>query len=186
MKLNFGRARAAYFTLTGLGKIRIGAGSSVGRHVILSGRGGNITIGQNTKILQGAILDARGGHITIGDNCSVNPYTILYGKGGLTIGNWVRIAAHCVIVPANHNISDLTRPISRQGSTAVGITIADDVWIGANVTVLDGAVISSGCVIAAGAVVRGDTVANGVYAGVPAKLIKIRGTREETVIASDA
>lgn len=115
------------------------------------------------------------GEISIGDNCSINPYSILYGHGGLKIGNWVRIAAHTVIIPSNHNFSDIDRPIGSQGGTQRGVIIEDDVWIGANVTILDGSHISTGCVIAAGAVVRGTTVPFGVYGGVPAKLLKMRG-----------
>jgi acetyltransferase-like isoleucine patch superfamily enzyme len=121
------------------------------------------------------MLLAEGGYIIIGNNCSVNPYTILYGHGGLTIGNWVRIAAHTTMIPANHIFADRSQPISKQGLTRQGIVIEDDVWVGANATVLDGAHISAGCVIAAGAVVKGRTEPFGVYAGVPARLIGMRG-----------
>lgn len=116
-----------------------------------------------------------GGNITIGNDFSLNPYSVLYGQGNLTIGNDVRIAAGCVIIPSNHIFADPRKPIRLQKISKLGIRIEDDVWIGANVTVLDGAHISRGCVIAAGAVVRGKTIPNGIYAGVPAKLIKIRG-----------
>lgn len=120
------------------------------------------------------------GDISIGNNCTINPYAVLYGHGGLKIGNWVRIAAHVVIIPSNHNFADADKPIGRQGIVQRGVTIEDDVWIGANVTVLDGAHISTGCVIAAGAVVRGKTVPFGVYGGVPAKLLKMRGETTPT------
>lgn len=120
-----------------------------------------------------------GGEITIGNDFSLNPYSVLYGQGGLKIGNDVRIAAGCVIIPSNHIFSDVSKPIRLQKLSKLGITIEDDVWLGANVTVLDGAHISTGCVIAAGAVVRGKTEPYGIYGGVPAKLIKIRGAHTE-------
>ncbi|MBR1536811.1 MAG: hypothetical protein IJ630_07725 [Treponema sp.] len=47
-------------------------------------------------------------------------------------------------------------------------------WIGANVTILDGVTVASGCVLAAGSVVTKSTEPNGVYAGVPARRIKER------------
>jgi len=114
------------------------------------------------------------GDIQIGENCSVNPFTILYGLGGLKIGNNVRIAAHSVIVPANHNFSNVEIPIYKQGSTCLGVEIQDDVWIGSNCTILDGVVIGKGSVIAAGSVVTKSVEPYSIVAGVPAKLIRKR------------
>jgi acetyltransferase-like isoleucine patch superfamily enzyme len=84
------------------------------------------------------------------------------------------IGPHTVILTSSHYIQDLDRPMVRQGNTRIGVTVEDDVWIGANVTILDGAYISRGCVIAAGAVVRGKTEPMAIYAGVPARRIKSR------------
>lgn len=55
-----------------------------------------------------------------------------------------------------------------------GIKIDDDVWIGANTTVLDGAVIGKGVVIGANSLVKGNLKPYCVYAGNPLKQI---GTR---------
>ena len=115
-----------------------------------------------------------GGNITIGDFCSINPYTILYGHGNLSIGNNVLIAAHCVIIPANHIFSDLDSPINSQGLTTKGIIIEDDVWIGAGCRILDGVTVGKGSIIAAGAVVNKDVEPYTIVGGVPAKIIKKR------------
>ena len=120
------------------------------------------------------MLASHGGHISFGSNCSVNNFAVIYGHGGLTIGNDVRIAAHAVIIPANHNWSDASVPIRKQGLTKLGVTIGNDVWIGAHAVVLDGVTIGDGCVIAAGAVLSRSTEPYGVYAGVPARRIKER------------
>ena len=48
-----------------------------------------------------------------------------------------------------------------------GIVIEDDVWIGANCVLLDGAVLRRGCVIGAGSLVRGEVPAYAVHAGHP-------------------
>ncbi len=137
--------------------------------------GGTIRIGAGTTLDRGVVLRAYGGNIVIGDNCSINPYAVLYGHGGLSIGDGVRIAAHVVVIPANHNIDDRTVFIYLQGETAVGIRIEDDVWIGAGARILDGVTLSRGTVVAAGAVVSRSTEAFGVYAGVPARKIRTRG-----------
>ncbi|WP_274617023.1 DapH/DapD/GlmU-related protein [Vibrio furnissii] len=56
---------------------------------------------------------------------------------------------------------------------AAPITIGDNVWIGANATVLPGVFIGNGAVIAAGAVVTKNVAANTVVGGVPAKTLKM-------------
>ena len=53
-------------------------------------------------------------------------------------------------------------------------TIGNDVFIGANVTVLDGVKIGDGAVIGAGAVVTKDIPPYGIAVGVPARVVKYR------------
>ena len=55
------------------------------------------------------------------------------------------------------------------------IIIEDDVWIGANVTIVAGVHIGTGCVIGAGSVVTKDIPALSVAVGNYAKVIKKRG-----------
>jgi acetyltransferase-like isoleucine patch superfamily enzyme len=136
---------------------------------------GKITIGEGTIIQPYAYLWSEGGNISIGRFCSINPFCILYGQGGLTIGNYVRIATHTVIIPGNHNFDRVDIPIAKQGNTMLGVIIRDDVWIGAGVYILDGVEIAEGCVLGAGSVVTKSTVPYGIYVGVPAKRIKDRG-----------
>ena len=61
------------------------------------------------------------------------------------------------------------------------VIIEDDVWTGANVTILKGVTIGRGSVIAAGAVVTKSFPHYSIIGGVPAKLIKMRFTPEEIV-----
>lgn len=60
------------------------------------------------------------------------------------------------------------------------IRIGNDVFIGANVTVLDGVRIADGAIIGAGAVVVDDIPPYAVAVGVPAKVVKYR-FGEETI-----
>lgn len=162
------------------GRIEVGPKCNISRYCQLTPATGRIKIGAESDIRRGAIIQTYGGSIEIGSRFSLNPYSIIQGAGPISIGNFVRIAAHTIIVASNHNFDDLSRPIKKQGNSYIGITIGDNVWIGANVVVLDGAVIANGTVIAAGSVVRGRTVENGVYAGVPAKLKRLRGQKQDT------
>lgn len=136
--------------------------------------GGEIVIGDYTEILDYAVLWTYKGSIVVGNNCSINPFSVIYGHGGVTIGNDVLIAAHAVIIPSNHNITSLDKPIRLQGNTSTGIIIEDDVWIGAGAKILDGVVLGKGAVVAAGAVVTKSVEPYSVVGGVPAKKIKSR------------
>jgi acetyltransferase-like isoleucine patch superfamily enzyme len=155
--------------------LTVGRGTRISRGARIANRPrGRIVLGRGCEIHAGAILASYGGTIQLGERCSVNPYTILYGHGGLRIGNDVRIAAGCVVIPENHRIDDPTRTIAEQGRVQQGIVIEDDVWIGAHVTVLDGVTIGRGAVIAAGAVVTKDVPPLSVAAGVPARVVRSR------------
>ena len=85
----------------------------------------------------------------------MNESSLIYVPGGLAIGG-VRIAAHVVVIPSNHG---MTRdvPIRQQLLTKWGITMEDDVWIGAGVRILDGVTTGRGSMVGAGDVVIGDT-----------------------------
>ena len=61
---------------------------------------------------------------------------------------------------------------SAPGRRCAPITIGAGAWLGAGVTVLGGVTVGAGSVIAAGALVSGDTQPDGVYGGVPARLIR--------------
>ncbi|MBP1887698.1 acyltransferase [Sinorhizobium mexicanum] len=175
--MTLGEIRALLLQLRYWGRLKIGSKFRIDGGIINPNRG-KIRIGRKAEIKRGAIIDANDGFVTIGDHFSLNPYSILYGSGGLTIGNWVRIAAHVVVIPANHGFSDPDTPIKKQPETRLGIVIEDDVWIGAGAVVLDGAHISRGCVIGAGSVVRGRTDPLGIYVGAPARKVGVRGEKK--------
>jgi acetyltransferase-like isoleucine patch superfamily enzyme len=133
-----------------------------------------IKIGSASTILPLAQIHSWGGYVEIGKMCSINANTILYGTGGIRVGNMVRIAAHTVIVASSHRFDSIDIPIKEQGITAKGITIEDDVWIGAGCCILDGVTIGQGAIIAAGAVVNKDVAPYSIVGGVPAKVIRNR------------
>jgi acetyltransferase-like isoleucine patch superfamily enzyme len=142
------------------------------RSVIRTCGGGSIAIGKNCEIHPFAMILTYGGNIAIGDNCSANPFAIIYGHGGVKIGNGVRIAAHSVIIPANHNTSGEGTPLYRSGISTKGIAIGDDVWIGCGARILDGVRIDSNAVVGAGSVVTRSVPAHATVAGVPARIIR--------------
>lgn len=59
------------------------------------------------------------------------------------------------------------------------VVFEGDNWIGMNSTILKGVTIGRGCVVAAGAVVNKSTPPYSVVGGVPAKVLKMRFTKEQ-------
>jgi acetyltransferase-like isoleucine patch superfamily enzyme len=114
--------------------------------------------------------------ISMGKNSSVNQGTIIDGYGKVNIGDNVRIGPYVVINSCDHKFEDLNIPIAEQGYVVGEVNIEDDVWIGSHVVVNKDVKIGKGCVIGSGAVVVSNLEPYGVYAGVPAKLIRKRNT----------
>lgn len=154
--------------------IRIGRCKLAKSATIALVNGGEILVGNNFSIGDNAKILTFSGKIVIGHHVSVQHGCILYGHNGLGIGSFVSIAAYTVIIPANHNFRDLSRPIQHQGTSGKGILIGDDVWIGAGCKILDNVMIGKGCVVGAGSVVTKSIPDYSIVAGVPAKVIKMR------------
>lgn len=94
---------------------------------------------------------------------------------GLLIGNHVMIGPNVTIIGGDHEFNKTDEPMwNYKKGIDKKIIIEDDVWIGANVTLLKNAYISQGCVIGACSVVTNKTEPNGVYVGNPARLIRYR------------
>ena len=80
-----------------------------------------------------------------------------------------------VVLPgANHNFSRVDELMKNAGVTIKGTIIESNVWIGGNVSIMDGVRIETGSIVAAGSVVTKDVPAFSIVAGVPAKVIKYR------------
>ncbi len=143
-----------------------------------SQRGTRIVIGAHTQIYDYVVIRAVGGDgdIVIGEHCYINPHCTLYSGSGIRMGDFVLIAPGCSIVPANHAIDRTDVVMRKQGfmPSKGGVVIEDDVWIGANTVILDGAYIESGAVIGAGSVVAGRIGGNAVWGGNPCRLLRPR------------
>jgi acetyltransferase-like isoleucine patch superfamily enzyme len=133
-----------------------------------------IIIGDNTLISSFVMLRTYGGTIEIGHSSFINSFSVLYGHGDLKIGNGCLIGPQVTIVPVNYGFKDRNLPFRKQTPSVKGIAIADDVWIGAGATILDGCTIGTGAVIGAGAVVTKSVEPYAIVAGIPARTMGIR------------
>lgn len=109
-----------------------------------------------------------GKNITIGKRVFINSGCKFQDQGGITIGDDVLVGHNCVIATLNHVMD----PDRRADMVPAPVRIRDKVWIGANVTILQGVTVGEGAVIAAGAVVTKDVPPRTLAGGIPAKIIK--------------
>lgn len=140
--------------------------------VLKTNGGGCIKVGKNCELHHSSMLLTYGGEIVMGDNSSVNPFTIIYGHGNSIIGNGVRIAAHCTIIPANHILGNNEIPLYKKGVTTKGISIGDFAWIGTGCRILDGVSVGKHAVVGAGSVVNKSIPDFTIGVGVPVRLLK--------------
>jgi len=141
------------------------------------GTAGTVTVARDCRIRERVVVSPSGGHIEIGENSLLNISVTLLGHGSITLGSDVLVGPQTTIVAANHTYEDPDTRIVQQEITREGIEIRDDVWIGANCTVLDGVTIGEGAVVAAGSVVTDSVPPYTVVAGAPAEVVSERAPK---------
>lgn len=132
--------------------------------------GDNFRIGIYSRIQQP-------GALYLGKNVSFNDFAWIAANnknGQIYIGDNSIVGPRCTIHSGNHIYDNTELPISKQGYRFAQIHIGSDVWLGANVTVLQGVSIGNGSVVAANSVVTKDVEPFTIVAGIPAKKIKDR------------
>lgn len=116
--------------------------------------------------------------VKIGRNCSLNQGVNIDGYGGVVLGDAVRVAAYASINSSDHDFSDLSQPIHKQGMITSPVIIEDDVWIGNHVVINRGVRIGQGSVIGSASVVTRDIPAFSVAVGVPCRVIRSRHSNQ--------
>jgi maltose O-acetyltransferase len=112
-----------------------------------------------------------GARSLIGQNARLN--------GDITLGNDVMLGQDVVMMAVSHRYDRLDVPIIAQGAAEERpIVVGDGAWIGTRAIILPGVEIGHDSIVAAGAVVSRSCPPYSIVAGVPAKVIKDRRTRE--------
>ncbi|MDR4034298.1 DapH/DapD/GlmU-related protein [Dysosmobacter sp.] len=109
-----------------------------------------------------------GKNITLGKHVFINSGCRFQDQGGITIGDGALIGHNAVLATLDYGMD----PSERHDLFPAPIHIGENVWLGANVTVLGGVTIGDNAVIAAGAVVTKNIPPNTVAAGVPARVVR--------------
>jgi acetyltransferase-like isoleucine patch superfamily enzyme len=143
--------------------------------------------GQNVKIKPSTSVFFGLENLIIGNDVSIPRFAHIFCTNAqLIIGNKVVFGPAPTIITGNHRIDVVGKYIldshDKLPENDKVVIIEDDVWIGANVTILMGVTIGRGSIIAAGAVVNKSCPPYSIFGGIPARLIKYRFTVEEIVI----
>lgn len=128
--------------------------------------GRTIRLGDGVRIAADCVLH---GPINLGDHVSINHHvTMDGGRAGISVGANTRIAAYATLYAFNHGKS-ADQLVRQQPVTSLGISIGEDVWLGAQAGVVDGVKIGDGAVVGMNAQVVGDIAAYTTVAGNPAR-----------------
>ena len=105
--------------------------------------------------------------LRIGCDVFINSGCAFQDQGGITIGDRCLIGHNAVITTLNHDMD----PAKRGDMHPAPVILGDDVWLGANVTILPGVTLGDGAVVGASSTVTKDVPAGAVVVGTPAKQI---------------
>ncbi len=163
-------------------KIRIGDRCIFDDMTVLDAKGDTnqgITIGNDVVIARNTVVSCKGGDIEIGDNSNISLNCMIHSESSVRIGARNLWAAFCYIIGGGRHSFDRTdMPIIQQGSVSDGVVMDDDIWLGADVKIMDGCHIGRGVILGTGSVVNKDIPAFSVAAGAPARVIRKRQGHE--------
>jgi acetyltransferase-like isoleucine patch superfamily enzyme len=157
---------------------------SVGKNVRISDKASfynaaNISIGDNSRIDDFCVLSAGVGGIEIGRNVHLAVYSSVIGAGAITLSDFCNISSRVSIYSSSDDYSGMTMtnptvPPEFTGVSHADVSIGRHVIIGSGSVVLPGVRCGEGAAIGALSLVRDICQPFGIYAGVPAKLIRER------------
>jgi acetyltransferase-like isoleucine patch superfamily enzyme len=132
-------------------------------------------IGGNVVIKAGVVIDYPE-NLVVGDGVSIQQNCLLSAYAPISIGSNVSIAHGVSIVTTTHPYE--RAQIIRQASLiSAPVKICDNCWVGMKSSILHGVTIGTGVVVGAHSLVNRSVKDNRVVAGVPARVIKIRGEK---------
>lgn len=138
--------------------------------------------GKNVKFNHKDTLTYR--NISVGNDVYIAPGAVfLSSDSEIFIGNKVLFGPNVTIITGDHPIDlrgkyiyDITE--KKEGED-LPVAIEDDVWVGTGAIILKGVTLRRGAIVAAGAVVTKDVPAYAIVGGIPAKIIRYRGSHSE-------
>ena len=133
---------------------------------VFAERGRKIVFHNNCRIAANVYLH---GPIEVGENVSINQHCHM--EGPIWIGKDSRIGPSTSIFAFDHNFDESETLIRSQKVKSEGVHIGEDVWIGANVSIVDGVTIGAHSVVGIASVVTKNIPEYEVWASNPCKKI---------------
>jgi acetyltransferase-like isoleucine patch superfamily enzyme len=130
------------------------------------------SIGSNCDIEVPLVINTKSKYenLIIGNNCYIGKGVLLDLKGGIELGNNVTISFGASII--SHLDVGQSRLKKIYNASYTKTIVRNDVYVGANTTILNGVEIGENCVVCAGSVVKDSFPANTMIGGVPAHILK--------------
>ena len=131
----------------------------------------NFFAGYGSALYHATYILNSNGTFSIGNNSHLGAFCYVnVCFGSVDIGNDVAIGPGTKIIAySNHYLKG--KKVTEERIVG-NITIGDNVFVGANCTILPDATINDNVVIAAGSIVKGTLESNSIYGGAPCKLIR--------------
>lgn len=172
--VGFGLLRLIKEVVINGGKLKIhGYKYYIGRNVkFWLHSGGICDIGRKTWLSDFCNFEANGGKIKLGFNNFFNSNCKLVSVNEITVGDNNLFGPNVVIVDHKHNYTNPETLICKQGFSSAPVVLGSDIWICANVVIIQGVTIADHVIVSANSVVTRDLMEKGVYGGCPAVLLK--------------
>ncbi len=159
-------------------RISLGDGcviDELARMSVQGSEGAGIRLGRGVLVGRGSIINTRDAIVDIADNTTIGSYCRISTRAHLSIGRYGMIAAFCYIGGGNHGSDRTDIPMALQEpENRGGVTIGEDVWVGAHTTIVDGVTIGKGSIVGAMSFVNKDLPDFSIAFGCPAKVHKKR------------
>ena len=127
-------------------------------------------LGHGTKVRAHEGEISIGAKSVLGQECTISCYK------HVSIGRECIIADRTMFIDFDHGIVEVERPIRAQGIYMRDVVVGNNVWMGYGACVLRGVTVGDNTVIGTNTVVTKDLPADVVAGGVPAEVIRKRGT----------
>ncbi len=186
-----GVALGANIAIRHPGKIHLGNNVVIDDNCVMDAKGENnqgIKIENGVFVGRGTILTCHNGDIILEDNVNIGFNCVISSLSRIVIKKNHLMAAFCYLVGGDHDSDRTDIPVLHQGRSSKGITIDENVWLGAGVAVLDGVTIGRDSIIGAGAVVNKDVQEYAIAAGLPAKFLwdRRKGKEHNEILKGEA
>src|SRR3990172_10694477 len=126
------------------------------------------------------ILYCKDGDIELGDHVNIGFNSEIFSGSSVKVGRLGLFAAYTYLMGGGHAFDQAGVPVIEQERVSKGITLGENVWLGAGAKVMDGVTIGRDVVVGAGAVVTADLPDGAVAVGIPARVGRTRGSEATT------